>query len=66
MLNGIIMGWSQRMQSGEDMWIVELNIAGYRVAREVPELTAASRRALRFRPRDIRWRAPGSSDSHAG
>jgi hypothetical protein len=47
------------------VWIVELNIAGYRVAREVPELTRASRRAIRSRRAPVHAARPEPGDSHA-
>jgi hypothetical protein len=42
------------------MWIIELNVAGYRYTREVPDL---KRPAFRFSPRSMHW--PVSRHSHA-
>ena len=42
------------------MWIIELNVAGYQVTREVPDL---KRRPFRFSPRHMHW--PVLRHSHA-
>lgn len=34
------------------MWIIELNIAGYHVSREIPDLR---RRPFKFSPRNVHW-----------
>lgn len=48
------------------MWsIVELNIAGYRVTREAPEVSRTSLRSMRFRQRSRHWRMPQLRHSHA-
>lgn len=47
------------------MLIVELNIAGYRFTRELPELRRKSFRSGRFSPRAIHWRIPQLRHSHA-
>jgi hypothetical protein len=58
MLHSIIMG---RTQAGEKiMWIIELNVAGYRFTREMPDL---KRRPFRFSPRNMHW--PVLRHSHA-
>ena len=46
------------------MWIVELNIAGLRYTRELPDLW---RRRLRLNPRGMHWPATGHAPepSHA-
>ena len=41
------------------MWIIELNVAGYRFSREMPDL----RRPFRFSPRNKHW--PMLWHSHA-
>jgi hypothetical protein len=43
---------------------VELNIAGYRFTREVPELSRKSWRPVRFNPRGMHWRIPQLRQSH--
>ena len=40
------------------MLIVELNLAGYRFSREIPELRHKPLRSVRFSPRTIQWRMP--------
>lgn len=40
------------------MWIIELNVAGYRFTRELPDLM---RRPFRFGPRSIFWSVPRHS-----
>ncbi|GBG38037.1 hypothetical protein NJB14197_02300 [Mycobacterium montefiorense] len=54
----------RRMKAGlgreKIMWIIELNVAGYRFTREVPDL---KRRSFRFSPRNMHW--PVSRHSHA-
>ncbi|MGV7984615.1 hypothetical protein PJP10_09060 [Mycobacterium kansasii] len=42
------------------MWIIELNIAGFRFTRELPD---RRRRTLRFNPRQLHW--PAHRHSHA-
>ena len=42
------------------MWIIELNVAGYHVTRQIPDLR---RRSLRFSPRNRHW--PTLRQSHA-
>jgi hypothetical protein len=54
MLGTIVMGWRPRHMRapsppGEHMWIIELNVAGYRFTREV----ANWRRPLRFHRREM-------------
>jgi hypothetical protein len=44
---------------------VELNIAGYRFSREVPELRRKLVRPLRFSPRAMHWRIFQLRHSHA-
>lgn len=65
MLSCIIMGWNQRMRQEKTMWIVELNIAGYRITRQLPELSRSSLGSVRFRPRNLHWRVPQPHHSHA-
>ncbi|VBA32735.1 hypothetical protein LAUMK191_00311 [Mycobacterium attenuatum] len=43
------------------MWIIELNIAGFRFTRELPD----RRRPLRFHARNLRWPVPRPGHSHA-
>jgi hypothetical protein len=38
------------------MMIVELNIAGLRFSREIPDLRPKPLRSVRFSPRAIQWR----------
>ena len=40
------------------MWIIELNVAGYHITREMPDL---KRRPFRFSPRNIHWPVPRHS-----
>lgn len=47
------------------MWIIELNIAGYRVTRQVPEVKRSSLCSVRFHPRSMHWRVPQLRHSHA-
>jgi hypothetical protein len=42
------------------MWIIELNVAGYQLTREMPDL---KRPPLRFSPRNMHW--PLLRQSHA-
>jgi hypothetical protein len=44
------------------MWIIELNIAGHRFTRSVPDLR---RRTFRFSPRNGHGHVPQLRDSHA-
>ncbi len=46
------------------MMIVELNIAGLRFSREIPDLRPRSWRPGRFSPRAVHWR-PQVRHSHA-
>jgi hypothetical protein len=56
MLLCITMG---RTQAGEkNMWIIELNVAGYQFTREMPDL---KRRPFRFNPRNVHWPVPRHS-----
>ena len=41
------------------MWIIELNVAGYHLTREMPDLV--KRRPFRFNPRNIHWPVPRHS-----
>jgi hypothetical protein len=45
---------------GENMWIIELNVAGHQFTREMPDLR---RRPFRFNPRNLHW--PVLRQSHA-
>lgn len=47
------------------MWVVELNIAGYRFTREVPDLPQTSFKSGRLHPRSVHWRVPHLRHSHA-
>jgi hypothetical protein len=48
-----------RTQAGEkNMWIIELNVAGYQFTREMPDL---KRRPFRFNPRNVHWPVPRHS-----
>lgn len=38
------------------MMVVELNIAGFRFSREIPDLRRKPSRSGRFSPRAIQWR----------
>jgi hypothetical protein len=40
------------------MWIIELNVAGYHLTREMPDL---KRRSFRFNPRHMHWPVPRHS-----
>ena len=40
------------------MLIVELNLAGYRFSREIPDLRHKPLRSMRFGSRAIHWRLP--------
>jgi hypothetical protein len=42
------------------MWILELNVAGYHLTREMPDLRP---RSFRFAPRNMHW--PVLRHSHA-
>ncbi len=42
------------------MWIIELNVAGYHVTREFPDV---KRPPFRFRPRNIHWPVPRHSNA---
>lgn len=49
------------------MWNIELNVAGYRFTREVPELRGPSIRSLRsvrFNTCNVRWRVPRLRQPH--
>jgi hypothetical protein len=48
------------MSQEKSMWIVELNVAGYHLTREIPDLR---RRPFRFSPRSRHW--PTLRHSHA-
>lgn len=37
---------------GDIMWIIEVNVAGHRYTREIPNLR---RRSFRFNPRTLHW-----------
>ncbi|SOJ52882.1 hypothetical protein MSIMFB_00388 [Mycobacterium simulans] len=43
------------------MWIIELNVAGLRFTRQMPDLP---RRRFRFSPRDLHWPALRHSHGH--
>lgn len=58
MLSDIIMGCTRRMEQENIMWVVELNIAGYRFTREVADLPRTSLKSVRFHPRSMHWRLP--------
>jgi hypothetical protein len=47
------------------MLIVELNLAGYRFSREIPDLRHKPLRSVRFGQRTIQWRLPQLRHSHA-
>jgi hypothetical protein len=47
------------------MLIVELNLAGYRFSREIPDLRHKPLRSVRFGQRAIQWRIPQLRQSHA-
>lgn len=47
---------------GEIMWILDLNVAGYHVTRELPDLR---RRPFRFSPRNMHWPLSQHQTSHA-
>jgi hypothetical protein len=49
----------------EKIMFVELNIAGYRFTREIPELRRKSLRSVHFSPRAMHWRIPQLRQSHA-
>jgi len=40
------------------MWVIELNVAGYRFTREVSDQRSQPLRGVPFRRRNLRWRAP--------
>ncbi len=44
------------------MWIIELNVAGQRFIREVPDLRG---RSFRFSPRNVHGHVPQLRHSHA-
>jgi len=44
------------------MWILDLNVAGYHVTRELPDLR---RRPFRFSPRSMHWPLSQHRTSHA-
>ncbi len=44
------------------MWIIELNVAGYRFTREMPDLP---RQPFRFIPRNLHWPVSQHNPSHA-
>lgn len=58
-------GLHQRMRQEKIMWVLELNVAGYRFTREVPDLPRTSLRSVRFRPRSMHWRIPQSRQDAA-
>jgi hypothetical protein len=47
------------------MLIVELNVAGYRFSREIPDLRRRSFRSPGFSARAIHWRLPNLRHPHA-
>ncbi|ETW21581.1 hypothetical protein [Mycobacterium gastri] len=47
---------------GVIMWIIELNIAGFRYTRELPE---RRRRPLRFSPRHLHWPVHRHAHGHS-
>lgn len=47
------------------MWIVELNIAGYRFTRQIPDLRSASLRSVRLHPPGLHRRVPQPPSPHA-
>jgi hypothetical protein len=47
------------------MLTVELNIAGFRFSREIPDLRRKSIRSPGFGPRHIQWRLSHLRQSHA-
>jgi hypothetical protein len=47
------------------MLTVELNIAGFRFSREIPDLRRKSFRSRRLVPRPIQWRLSHLRQSHA-
>jgi hypothetical protein len=47
------------------MLIVELNLAGYRFSREIPDLRHRQRRSIRFGSRAMHWRLPQLRHPHA-
>lgn len=58
MLFYIIMCCIRRMEQEKIMWVVELNIAGYRFTREVADLPHTPLKSVRFHPRGMHWRLP--------
>ncbi len=44
---------------------VELNIAGFRFSREIPDLRRRSFQSRRFGPHPSQWRLPHLRQSHA-
>ncbi|ORW83673.1 hypothetical protein AWC26_01400 [Mycobacterium shimoidei] len=58
MLFCIIMGCITRMRQENIMWVLELNFAGHRFTRELPNLPHPPLRSVRFRPRGMHWRIP--------
>lgn len=65
MLLCIIMGRTRRMEQEKIMWVVELNIAGYRFTREIADLSRTSLKSVRFHPRSMHWRLPQSRHERA-
>ena len=47
------------------MLIVELNLAGYRFSRKIPDLRHKPLRSVRFGQRTIQWRIPQLRHTHA-
>ncbi|QYL26892.1 hypothetical protein TM48_01048 [Mycobacterium shottsii] len=47
---------------GDTMWIIELNVAGYRFTREMPDLP---RKQARLRPRHLHWPVLRHSHGHS-
>jgi hypothetical protein len=47
------------------MLIIELNIAGFRFSREIPDLRRKSFRSSGLGKRTIQWRIPHLRQSHA-
>jgi hypothetical protein len=40
------------------MWVIELNVAGHRFTRAVSDERRQPLRGVRFRRRNVHWRAP--------
>ncbi|GBE63701.1 hypothetical protein MFM001_01630 [Mycobacterium sp. MFM001] len=58
-------GPTWRMRQEKIMWVVELNIVGYRFTRQVPDLPHTSLKSVRLHPRSVHWRVPQLRHSHA-